>query len=215
MPLTIEELRSLAREACENGLAAGPVVPADDVLPHMESDDRNVRVAALRVLAWSEDPQAVEGILRGLDDPVKRVREVAAKSSPRFAPDPRIRARLQQAVEQDERGSARPAMEILGGMYSSNYGLRATETVDRALATLADLPKYRQRVLGSLLRTPRLSDDAEVILRSFVADGSKQEAVLATRRLCGFRLARRETLDDEARLTAEPAWGHVWVWLRD
>ena len=71
---------------------AEPSVPTDatDVLPHLDSDDRNIRVAALRVLAFCDGPAAADGILRGLDDPMRRVRNVAAKSSVRFLDDPRI-----------------------------------------------------------------------------------------------------------------------------
>src|SRR5438105_8411028 len=91
MPLTIEQLRDLAAEAI--AWRATPwtaPVAATDVLPHLDSDDRNIRVAALRVLASTDGPDAVTGILRGLDDPVKRVREVAAKSSAGFLNDERI-----------------------------------------------------------------------------------------------------------------------------
>src|SRR5689334_3959037 len=119
MSLTVEELRRLREAVGPNG----PAVPTGDVLPFLDSDDRNVRVAALRVLAWSDDRGAVDGILRGLDDPVKRVREVAAKSTPRFVSDRRIVERLQRAVEDQERGSAGVAVFVLGGMFSSPHGL--------------------------------------------------------------------------------------------
>ena len=214
MSLTVEELRELARQAVALG-PDGPSVRAGEVLPHLDSDDRNVRVAALRVLAFCDDGDAVDGILRGLDDPVKRVREVAAKSSPRFLQDPRVIARLRRAAEDDETGSARPAMQILGGIYHSPYGLMSIEPVAEALAALATSPKHRMQVLVSLLRARSLSDETVALLREFVASGSKQEAVFATRRLDGFRVERIEFLSEgAARLAADRAWGDLWYWIR-
>src|SRR5688500_11143670 len=103
MPLTVEELRAQAQLATTPG-ADGPTgVRAADVRPHLDSDDRNSRVAARRVLAWSEESdEAVGGLLRALDDPKKRVREVAAKSCVRFTADRRIVDRLLRAIEEQD-----------------------------------------------------------------------------------------------------------------
>lgn len=207
MSLTVEELRALARQAVTSG-PDGRSVRADEVLPHLDSDDRNVRVAALRLLAWCDGPTAADGILLGLDDPKRRVREVAAKSSIRHLGDPRVVARLVRAIEVDDLGSTRAALEILGGVYGG-----AVEPVTDALATLAKLPKYRRDVLGHLLRARNLTDDVAAILREYVRDGTKEEAVAATRRLCGFRVERFEILDAETLANAERAWGKVWFWV--
>jgi len=52
-----------------------------------------------------------------------------------------------------------------------------------------------------------------------VKSGSKQEAVIATRRLCGYRVARLEEFPrerrNEIRRTCERAWGQVWFWVPD
>ena len=228
MSLTVGELRDLAAQAVAHrpgwssetmgGTVSDgpppPKVPAADVLVHLDSADRNVRVAALRVLAFAEEPEAADGILRGLDDPVRRVREVAAKSSARFVDDERIVARLVQAVENDERGSAGSALQVLGGIYGSPHGLTQVEPVARAMASLAHLPRHRQAVLVALLRARRLDDGTSAVLRDFVADGTKDEAVAATRRLCGFRVEGREVLPVQVRLVAERAWGDLWYWVR-
>lgn len=218
MPLSIEELRAKANEAMSHGWAGPPEPPAVDVaevLAHLDSDDRNVRVAALRVLAFCDDPRAVDGILRGLDDPMKRVREVAAKSSPRFLHDQRVVDRLLLAVERDETGSARPAVEILGGMFHSPFGLFSVEPIASALAALVEVPQHRRNVLLALLRARTLTDDVRALLQSLVRDGSKEEAVFATRRLDGFRIAHDGELigDSEARRTADRAFGDVWYWI--
>lgn len=228
MSLTLEELRRLAAQAVAHRAGWSretrrwtvrddppePQVEAADVVGHLDSDDRNVRVAALRVLAFAEGPEAVGGILRGLDDPVKRVREVAAKSSARFVGDERIVARLVQAVEHEEPGSAGAALQVLGGIYGSPHGLNQVEPVARAMAALAHLPRHRQAVLVALLRARRLDGGTTEVLRDFVANGTKDEAVAATRRLCGFRVERREVLADDVLATAERAWGDLWYWVR-
>jgi hypothetical protein len=218
MPLTIEELRAQAAEVLTYGWAGRPEqatrVAATDVLPHLDSEDRNVRVAALRVLAWCDGPEAIDGVLRGLDDEKKRVREVAAKSSPRFLTDPRVVARLRRAAEENEPGSGRPAMEILGGMYTSTAGLSSFAPVAEALAALAEHPARRRQVLVFLLRSHQLNPDLTEILRTFVRDGTKEEAVFATRRLDGFRVERMELIDADTRAQADRAWGHLWYWVR-
>lgn len=211
--LTVEEVRAHARQAVALDPGGPPSVRAGDVLPHLDSDDRNVRVAALRVLAWCDEPAAADGILRGLDDPKRRVREVAAKCSIRHLGDERVVDRLVKAIGEDDLGSTRAALEILGGQYHAPLGLFALEPITGALATLAKLPKYRQDVLGHLLRTRNLTDDVAEILRDFVRDGTKEEAVAATRRLCGYRVERVELLDEETLRTAERAWGRVWYWV--
>ena len=223
MSLSVEELRELARIATagrsappgpdsEDGIRLGAVDPAE-VATFLDSEDRNVRVAALRVLAFCDGPTAVTGILRGLDDPVKRVREVAAKSSPRFISEPGVVARLQQAVARGETGSARPAFEVLAGSHVSPYGLAQFEPISDALAALARLPRYRAQVLSALLRAWSLNPETETILREYVAGGSREEAVAATRRLCGYRVMRKEILSAEQLLVAERALGDVWYWV--
>ena len=51
--MSVDELRAIAKTATAADAREGPArgVAAADVLPHLDSDDRNVRVAALRVLA--------------------------------------------------------------------------------------------------------------------------------------------------------------------
>lgn len=213
MPLTVEQLRELAAQATAPG-PDGPRAVAADVLPHLGSEDRNIRVAALRVLAWCDGPGAVEGILRGLDDPMRRVRDVAAKSSHRFVSEPKVVARLRRAIDEDERGAGRAAMEILGGMSAMPYGLVQLEPVAGAITALAEHPKHRQKVLTSLLRTQQLTDETTALLRDFVRNGTKHEAVFATRRLDGFRIVHDAWLTAEQRHEAERAFGRVWWWVR-
>jgi hypothetical protein len=185
-------------------------------LEGMASGDRNVRVAMLRVLALAEGPDAVRGILLGLDDDVKRVREVAAKSSVRFATDERVAERLQRAVRDDERGSGRAALQILAGLHAAPYHADSNPMLVEALGSLAESTKHRPAVLTALVRS-RLTDEVRSLLHEIVRHGTKREAVIATRRLCGYRVARLEEFapdeQPEIRRTCERAWGDVWYWV--
>ncbi|HYF45061.1 MAG TPA: HEAT repeat domain-containing protein, partial [Acidimicrobiales bacterium] len=127
--ISVERLRELAQEA--SSPRPGPTgVAAADVVPHLDSDDRNIRVAALRVLAWSDGTDdAVRGLLKALDDPKRRVRNVAAKSCVRFLDDPRIVARLVRAIEEDDRAAAQPALEVLAGAGAHTVGLEGSGPV--------------------------------------------------------------------------------------
>jgi hypothetical protein len=225
MPLTVEQLRNLARanvaldrDARSAVLAAlgdpSSEEQASSAIALLDDPDRNARVAALRVLAHTDGPDAVAGVLRGLDDPIKRVREVAAKSSARFVDDTRVTDRLTLAVERGETGSDRPALRVLTGVYTSPYGLTALTPVADALSGLLSLPTYRQLALSALLRARTLTDDLAELLREIVATGTKEEAVAATRRLCGRRVAHHGELDDQTRRQAERAWGDVYFWIR-
>jgi HEAT repeat protein len=189
---------------------------AAEAFEHLSSEDRTVRVAMLRVLAISEGPIAVRGILQGLDDHVKRVREVAAKSSVRFARDAPVARRLEQAVERNERGSAKPAFDILAGLYSAPYSEEGSPMLAGALRSLNESKRHRPAVLTALVRSP-LDEEVRDLLREVVRTGTKQEAVIATRRLCGFRVARLEEFpaerQGEIRRTCEQAWGQVWYWV--
>ena len=105
-------------------------------------------------------------------------------------------------------------MELLIGSYTSPYGLSSSEPVFGAITALANTPRFREQVLLALLRTRRLNDETTELLRDFVRNGTKNEAVAATRRLDGFRVVHDTQLTDRQRREAEPAHGRVWYWIR-
>src|SRR5512136_1551037 len=78
----------------------------DTALAGLSSDNRNLRVLMLRVLKGQSGPRAMQGILAGLDDPKRRVREVAIKSSANFHSYPEITDRL-KAIGADEHETRR------------------------------------------------------------------------------------------------------------
>jgi HEAT repeat protein len=222
--MNIDDVRRIARLSTswvpgerDTALAEAAKVAAADVLPFLRSEDRNERVAALRVLAIVEDPAAVEGLLLGLDDEKKRVRNVAAKSCLRWVQEPRITARLQRAIEDAETGSARPAFELLSGLYMSAYD-NAHPIMTDVLESLARTDEHRMNVLTALLRAP-LTDRVRDLLQEIVESGTREEAVLATRRLCGLRVVRLEplapALQAKIKQTCERASGQVWWWAPD
>jgi hypothetical protein len=73
-------------------------------------------------------------------------------------------------------------------------------------------------VLTALLRAP-LTDSVRDLLQQIVESGTREEAVLATRRLCGLRVVRLEplapALQAKIKQTCERAYGQVWWWAPD
>ena len=152
----------------------------------MESEDRNVRVAMLRVLAFCEGDNAASGILRGLRDPKRRVREVAAKSARHFVDHPEVVAALRRMVEDElEKLRIRSiAFEVLAGMRGLPYDDAELKPALDALAHFARLDAYRAKVIRALARRP-LDDASRSLLEEIVSIGAKDEAVMATRVLLG------------------------------
>jgi len=61
------------------------------------------------------------------------------------------------------------------------------EAAISALQSLAAVDRYRGAVLGRLVRM-NITPEVEALLQEYVRSGSKEEAVAATRALCGYRL---------------------------
>jgi HEAT repeat protein len=228
--VTTEELRRLARASTATdpgnrarvlGELGDPL--ADEViaaaLDGLDSSDRNVRVAMLRVLAWYPTPHAAAGIVRGLQDPVRRVREVAAKSARLFTLDPAVVAALRWTVEHEPDSRVRgPAFGALAGAIALPYGpfpdpsLIAYDT----LRDLARVDQLRPKVLAAALRAVDLNDDLRGLLEEIVRVGTKAEAVSATRALCGYRVARIDEFppEEQPRIKTTCARaGGVFYWV--
>ena len=191
----------------------------ETALAGMTSEDRNVRVLMLRVLAGQSGPHAMQGILIGLNDPMRRVREVAIKSSAPYHEFPEITARLRAMVvdEAETRRIRGFALNALTGQ-TGEWINELTEGDAQALQTLAEVESLRMGVLFGLLRlelTPRVAD----LLRDFVTNGSKEEAVMATRALCGFRVMNLGSVDNHPAAKeyvaahCDIAAGRVWYWV--
>jgi HEAT repeat protein len=234
---SIDELRRLARASTSPDPSHRAAVleelgsPNDRevveaALGGLDSDDRNVRVAMLRVLAWYPSDVAAEGIVRGLRDAVRRVREVAAKSSRAFTRYPVVAEALKTIVETDpDRRVRDPAFGALAGGVALPYGPAETYwgvpdvsliAVD-TLRDLVQLDRYRTQVLGAVARAVELTDDVQTLLEEIVRVGTKAEAVSATRALCGYRVARIDEFDpaEQRRVkeTCARARGEFFYWV--
>jgi len=191
----------------------------ETALAGMNSPDRNVRVLMLRVLAAQSGEAAAEGILAGLGDPKRRVRLVAIRSSRNYLSFPQITARLEAIVtdEAEKRKIREQALGVLAGQRDALVD-DLSETAAGALKTLAQTGKYRWQILFNLTRLD-LTSPVENLLKAFVADGSKAEAIMATRALCGFRVVHIDQFegDEAARRhivqSCELAAGRMFYWV--
>ena len=188
----------------------------------MSSDDRNVRFAALRViqsvanradLDAAAEAQAVAAVLKGLQDPKRRVRWNAVRCAGSFLDHSKVVERLQSMAENDQetRKIRFKALFVLSD---------ARELPDPALEALKvmnEVPMHRATILLILLRA-NLTQPVEEMLREFVRSGTRQEAVLATRALCGFKVVHYQALSKEARKTLKPEdramSANTWWWVR-
>ena len=162
----------------------------DEAREAIKSPDRNVRVRALRAAFAEAKPEGADVVLAGLDDAKRRVKEVALKSSKPFLADRRVVDRITAIVE-DEREYHRlraKALFALGGRLAKVNGAgQMPEAAIAALRSLAAADRYRAVVVDLLVRMD-LTPAVEALLQEYVSSGTREEAVAATRALCGYRL---------------------------
>lgn len=192
----------------------------NSALKGLRSDDRNVRVLMLRVLGAQSGERAMRGILAGLSDAKRRVREVAIKSSLNYRDHPEVALRLKAIIMDDgeKRRIRRLAIDALAGGVGALVEDLTAAAAD-ALGSLAQMPQYRFDILFGLLRLD-LNERVEELLREFVKGGTKEEAVMATRALCGYRVVHIDVFEgdkatqDRVRQNSEIALGRAWYWMR-
>ncbi len=191
----------------------------ETALAGMQSTDPNERVLMLRVLVGQSGAQAMRGILVGLNDPKRRVRSVAIKSSGNYLDFPEITNQLQAIVTNDNetRKIRGQALSVLAG---HNMGMPGQMTAAMAdtLEELAQVESYRWQILFGLARLD-LTDRVEALLKAFVKGGSKAEAIMATRVLCGYRIINigqfdgDEVTQQKIMQTCEIAVERVSYWI--
>jgi HEAT repeat protein len=216
--VSIKEI-SMNKEELSGLAETDPSKTVDAAIEAMKRSDRNVRVAALRILGRGHGEKAANGIIAGLNDPKRRVREVAVKSSRPYLDDPRVVARLQEMIEDDNetdriRGQA---LQALAGHFPHQPDApQVPQAAIRALELMAKAEKYRSAVLWRLLQMD-LTEEVENLLREFVKEGTREQAVMATRALCGYRVVNIGVFDKEERRrivqTSEVAAGRVFYWV--
>jgi HEAT repeat protein len=198
--------------------------PADELivasaLSGLRDGDRNLRVLMLRVLAFHSGPQAMSGILSGLGDEERRVREVALKSSANYLSYVQISERMAElATDKSEKTKIRHlALDSLAGLVGGNPAVKLPANAARALAKLAEERAMRMPVLQRLVRLD-MTNEVEAMLRSFSAGSDETEVQLATKALAGYRAVNLGQFQDEATRkeiarSCEPAFGRVIFWI--
>ena len=161
-----------------------------EALEAIKSPDRNARVRALRAAFSEATPEGADVILAGLGDDKRRVKEVALKSSKPFLGDPRVVERITAMVTDEteyHRIRDKALFALGGGFPKVNHAGQLPKAAIDALRSLAEVDRYRGDVLARLVRLD-LTPEVEALLKEFVRSGNKEEAVAATRALCGYRL---------------------------
>lgn len=156
----------------------------------IKSEDRNVRVRALRAVFAEPKAEAADVVLAGLNDRKRRVKEVALKSSKPYLADQRIVERIAAMVADEteyHRIREKALFALGGGLPHVNRAGQLPPVAIGALGALAAVDRLRGAVLDRLVRVD-LTPEVEALLNEFVNSGTKEEAVAATRALCGYRL---------------------------
>lgn len=170
--------------------AKGWDMTTEEALEAIKSEDRNARVRALRAVFAEARPEGADVILAGLDDKKRRVKDVALKSCKPFLGDARVVDRISAMVRDEAefpRIQVKALFALAGGFPKVNHAGELPEPAINALKSLAAAGKYRRAVLGRLVRVD-LTPEVEALLNEYVRSGDKEEAVAATRALCGYRL---------------------------
>lgn len=178
--------------------------PADDdvvssALPLLSDPDRNLRVVALRVLGWYYDrPEVAAAIVQASRDPGRRIRRIALHLLRADRPEG-ARRLLEMAQDPQEHHRIRTEALVKLARRGQNE-----ETLS-GLRSLLEQRTDRGRVLVALL-TQAVDPAARELLEHIVEVGSKEEAVAATRALCGFRLVRSDSVAPPSGVPADISW---------
>jgi HEAT repeat protein len=194
------------------GLALDSIGRPDDdtivssALRALESDERNLRVAALRILRWHmSDERAADAVLRATHDPARRVRRIAIGMCSMLIDRPGVADRLREIVDDPDETT-----KISAGALAALAGSAAVGLPGSGLRSISDLlasDSFRDRVLMLLLQQ-RPDGSVRELLHDVVRTGTKAEAIAATRALCGMRIVNLAHFSPEDRkkiqATADP-----------
>jgi hypothetical protein len=198
-----ERIRNLAREAL-GGPDDETIITS--ALAALQSDDRNLRVAALRVLRWHlGDERVADAVLRATHDGKRRVRRIAVQLCGLLVDRPGVADRLREMV--DDHGETNKISATALGCLAGNAAVALPGSRLRSVSDLLASDAFRERVLLLLLQQ-RPDDATRELLRDVVRSGSKGEAVAATRVLSGMRMVNLAHVPPEDRKrvqeTADP-----------
>ena len=237
MTVTVQQLKDIrdalflgvrdGGEAFTEALAAAGDPTSEQLalaaLPLMQSEDRNERVLALRFIANHASDATAAAVLAGLSDPARRVREVALKSCAKFMDRREFVDRVRDMIEDDgeKRRLRGGALLLLGGGMAAWASSPPSAEAIGALRDLTTLESYRRPILSRLVGSRQMTPAVKELLNAFVVDGTKEEAVVATRALAGWRMAHvgESGPDRAARREFEQTHDRVfpdtvWFWVR-
>jgi hypothetical protein len=187
----------------------------------MKDEDRNVRIVMLRILEKEKTDAAVKGIIVGLNDKKRRVREIAVKISRFFLHREEIVEKLKVIIEdaEEKRKIRNIAFNILTG--DKIYGEHAGDLPKPVLSYLKELAKlddYKSRIFYELLHLD-LNEDVKELLENFVKNGTREQAIMATKALCGYKVVHHGMIDDPKEKEAiykkeNLAYGQVYYWVK-
>jgi hypothetical protein len=178
-----ERIRNLALSSLGNPDTEALIMSG---LAALESEDRNLRVAALRILRFHlGDDRVVDAVLRATRDPKRRVRRIAVQFCALLIDRPGVAERLREIVD-DPAETNKISGTALGSLAGSSLA-GAPGSGLRSVSDLLGSDAFRERVLLLLLQQ-RPDDATRELLRDVVRSGSKGEAVAATRVLSGMRM---------------------------
>jgi len=186
----------------------------------MASDDRNVRVKMLRVLGLLPDGRATAGVLDALSDPARRVRDVAIKVARPHHLSEAVIERL-RAIVDDEDEIDRIRRDAFLLLSTSVARDAVPDVAQEAVVALMGSERFRLPLLIRLCKTSHHNAKSRAVLQDFVDHGTKDEAVMATRVLCGYQLVRIDgwlpnDVRQRVRATYDPApdaYGSPSCWI--
>ncbi len=190
-----------------------------DLVEAASSSDRNCRAKAAKALRLMKGESNAETLLKLLGDSKRRVRDSAVRSARAFLSDIRVVEKLKTiSLDESEKTKIRrAALEVLLGM---DGGLGAIGSILKApeFCSILENEAFRARILPGLLGI-ELTSRVENLLKEFVKYGTREEAIAATRALCGYRVINIGSITDvekraEIRANCEVAFGEVFYWIR-
>ena len=180
----------------------------------MKSEDRNLRVAALRVIVQYRGPGPTEGIVMGMLDQKIRIRLIALSHAAHYCQYENVRRVLQSLNANEEEPS-----EIRWGAYYALTGVdqNLPDVALKALAEFSHKAEYRRSVLWKLASL-QLSEGTKRLLEDYAQHGTDEEAAIATRALNGYKIMNLGSLANDEEIkkvkkNCELAYGRVTYWV--
>ncbi len=215
----LHEARMVGQEAFNETLQQLGGATEDNIvslaLSGLNHKDKNTRVLMLRVLAYYPSASSAEGILKGLNDKERRVRQVAIQISRSFSEFPALTNCLFKIIQDENEKSKlrQQALASLAGVGSE--GLSSTAV--SALAKLFQEKQYRQQILLALTQLD-LNKNVESLLKDIARSADETEKNSALKALGGYKVINLGSVDEITRASLrqnnELAFGSVWYWVK-